>query len=61
MVEVAIEMCPGKGRLSPGCRGDVDDGTVKHPKCCGGRAIPCSRRAGIVPLLIGGARGSVGA
>jgi hypothetical protein len=60
-VEVAVATCPGNGRPSPGCRGDVDDGTVKHPRCCGGRAIPCSHRASVVPLLTGSGRGQVGA
>jgi hypothetical protein len=58
-VEVAVATCPGKGRPSLGCRGDVDDGTVKNSGSCGGRATPCSRRAGVVPLLTGGAPGLV--
>jgi hypothetical protein len=60
-VEVVVATCPGKGRLSLGCRGDVDDVTVKTPGPCSGHVIPCSQRAGVVPLLTGGARGSVGA
>jgi hypothetical protein len=59
-VEVAIATCPGEGRPSLGCRGDVDDGTVKSPRSCGGWVISYSRRAGVVPLLTGGARGLVG-
>jgi hypothetical protein len=39
-VEVAVAACSGNGRPSPGCRGDVDDGTVKGPRSCVERAIP---------------------
>jgi hypothetical protein len=56
-VEVAIATCICECRPSLGCRGD---GTVKDPVSCGGRAIPCCHRAGVVPLLTGGARGPVG-
>jgi hypothetical protein len=41
-VEFSITTCLGHGRPSPSHRGDVDDGTVRHPGCYGGRAIPCS-------------------
>jgi hypothetical protein len=60
VVEVAVAACSGDGRPSPGCRGDVDDGTVNDPGPCIKRAIPCSRRAGVIPLLTGGSRGRVG-
>jgi hypothetical protein len=46
-------------RPSSECHDDVGDGTVKDPGSCGGRAIPYCRRAGVVPLLTGGARGPV--
>jgi hypothetical protein len=59
-IEVAVAACSGDGRPSPGCRGDVDDGTVNDPGPCVERAIPCSRRAGAIPLLTGGDRGRVG-
>jgi hypothetical protein len=59
-VEVAVAMCPCKCRPSLECHGDVGDGTVKDPDSYGGRAIPCCRRTGVVPLLTGGARGLVG-
>jgi hypothetical protein len=52
----AIATC----RPSSECHGDVGDGTVKDPGSYGGRAIPCRRHAGVVPLLTGGARGPVG-
>jgi hypothetical protein len=57
--EFAIATCFGHGQPSPGYRGDVDDGTVRHPGCCGGCAITCSRCAGVDPLLIGSGRGRV--
>jgi hypothetical protein len=47
-IEVAVAMCPCKGRPSLGCRGDVVDGTVKDPRSCGGCAIPCCHRTGTV-------------
>jgi hypothetical protein len=28
-VEVAVAACPGHGWPSPGCHGDIDDGTAK--------------------------------
>jgi hypothetical protein len=60
VVEVAVAVCSGDGQPSPVCRGDVDDGTVNDPGPCVERAIPCSRRAGAIPLLTGGGRGRVG-
>jgi hypothetical protein len=42
--EVVVATCPSNGWPSPGCHGDVDDGTVKGPGSCGERAIPCGRR-----------------
>jgi hypothetical protein len=57
--EVVVATCLGNGRPSPGYRGDVDVGMVRHLGCCGGRAIPCSQRASVVPLLTGGGRGRV--
>jgi hypothetical protein len=59
-VEVAVATCICECRLSLGCRGDVGDRTVKDPRSCGERAIPCGRRTGVVPLLTGGARGLIG-
>jgi hypothetical protein len=59
-VGVAVATCICECQPSLGCRGDVGDGTVKDPGSCGERAIPCGRRAGVVPLLTGGARGPVG-
>jgi hypothetical protein len=59
-IEVAVATCPGEGRPSLGCHDDVEDGMVKSPGSCGGRAIFYSRRVSVVPLLIGGARGLVG-
>jgi hypothetical protein len=59
-VEVAVATYPGSCRPSLGRRDDVDDGTVKHLGCCSGRAIPCDRRTGVVPLLTDGSRGRVG-
>jgi hypothetical protein len=32
-------------------QGDVGDGTVKDPGSCGGRAIPCCRRAGVCSFV----------
>jgi hypothetical protein len=58
--DVAVATCPGACRSFLGRRGDVDDGTVKYPGCCRGRAIPCGRRTGVVPLLTDGSRGWVG-
>jgi hypothetical protein len=58
--EVVVATCPSNGWPSPGCHGDVDDGTVKGPGSYGERAIPCGRRTGVIPLLTGGARGLVG-
>jgi hypothetical protein len=52
-------MCPGKCRPSLGHRGDVDDETVNDLGCCSGHGIHYYRRAGVVPLLTGGARGGV--
>jgi hypothetical protein len=60
VVDVAVATCPGACRPFPGRRSDVDDGTVKHPRCCGVRAIPCGRRTRVVPLLTDGIRGWVG-
>jgi hypothetical protein len=57
--EVAVATCLGNGQPSPGCRGDVDDGTVRHPGCCSVHVIPGSQRASVVPLLTGGGRGRV--
>jgi hypothetical protein len=59
VVEVAVAACPGNGQPSPGCRDDVDDGTVNDPGSCVERVIPCSRRAGAIHLLTGGGRGQV--
>jgi hypothetical protein len=59
-VEVAVATCICECRPSLGCRGDIGDGTVKDPGSCGERAISCDRRAGVVPLLTGDARGLVG-
>jgi hypothetical protein len=59
-VEVAVAACSGNGRPSLGCRGDVVDGTMNDPGSCVERAIPCSRRAGVIPLLTDGGRGRVG-
>jgi hypothetical protein len=59
-VEVAVATCICECRPSLGCRGDVGDGTAKDPVSYSGRAIPCCRRAGVVPLLTDGARGPVG-
>jgi hypothetical protein len=58
-VEVAVATCICEYWPSLGCHGDVDDGTVKDSGSCGERAIPCGRRAGVIPLLTGGARGLV--
>jgi hypothetical protein len=58
-VEVAVAACSRNGRPSPGCRGDVDDGTVNDPGPCVERAIPCSRRVGVIPLLTDGGRGQI--
>jgi hypothetical protein len=58
-VEVAVATCPGNGRPSPGCCGDVDDGTMKGPGSYGERAIPCSRRMDVILLLTDSARGLV--
>jgi hypothetical protein len=58
-VEVVVAACSGNGRPSPGCRGDVDDGTMNDPGSCVERVIPCSRHAGVIPLLTGGGRGRV--
>jgi hypothetical protein len=46
-----VATCPGACRPSLGRRGDVDDGTVKYPRCCIGRAISCGQRTGVVPLF----------
>jgi hypothetical protein len=59
-VDVAVATCPDACRPSLGCRGDVDDGTVKHPKRCRGRVIPCGRCTGVVPLSTDGSRGRFG-
>jgi hypothetical protein len=59
-VGVAVATCPGACRSFLGRRGDVDDGTVIHPGCCRGRAIPYGRRTGVVSLLTDGSRGWVG-
>jgi hypothetical protein len=59
-VDVAVATCSGACRPSLGHHGDVDDGTVKHPRCCRGCAIPCSQRMGVVLLLTDGGRGRVG-
>jgi hypothetical protein len=58
-VEVVVAACPGNGRPSLECRGDVDDWTVKGPRSCVERAIPGSRHAGVIPLLTGSGRGQV--
>jgi hypothetical protein len=58
-VEVAVATCICECQPSLGCRGDVGDRTVKDPTSCG-RAIPCGRHTGVVPLLTGGARGLIG-
>jgi hypothetical protein len=50
-VEVVVATCSRNGRPSPGYRGDVGDGTVKDPGSYGGRVIPCSRCASIIPLF----------
>jgi hypothetical protein len=51
-IEVVVATCPGNGRPSPRCCGDVDDGTVKGPRACVERAISCSRRAGVIPVAV---------
>jgi hypothetical protein len=58
-VEVAVATCVCECWSSLGCRDDVGDGTMKGPRSCE-HAIPCSRRADVVPLLTGGSRGRVG-
>jgi hypothetical protein len=58
-VEVVVATCIYECQPSLGCHGDVGDGTVKDPRSCGERAIPCGRRTSVVPLLISGARGLV--
>jgi hypothetical protein len=55
IVGVAVATCPSACRPSLRCRGDVDDGTMGHPGCCSGRAIPCGRRIGrglLVQLMV---------
>jgi hypothetical protein len=47
-VEVVVATCPCKCRPSLECHGDVGDGMVKDPSSCGGRAIPCCHRMGVV-------------
>jgi hypothetical protein len=58
-IEVVVTTCPGNGQPSLGCCGDVGDGTVKDPRSCDERAIPCGRRADVIPWLTGGGRGRV--
>jgi hypothetical protein len=59
-VEFAVAACSGDGWPSPGCHGDVDDGTVNDPRPYVERVIPCSRRVGVIPLLTDHGRGRVG-